>query len=153
VFAQGREWTHEYSLVWQLLDYPEHQGVQRLVKDLNHLYRATPALYARDSEPDGFEWIDASDSEQSVVTYLRRDMEGGLAVVACNFTPVPRHAYRVGVPVGGTFDERLNTDDAAYGGSGVANGAVEAEEITWHGRPYSLSLTLPPLGTVVLVPR
>ena len=152
-FAQGREWTHEYSLDWHLLEIDEHRGVQQLVKDLNHLYRATPALYVRDSEVDGFEWIDASDSEQSVVTYLRRAPGGGLAVVACNFTPVPRHGYRVGVPVAGSFAERLNTDDPAYGGSGVANGVVGAEEVTWHGRPYSLSLTLPPLATVIFTPQ
>jgi len=152
-FAQGREWTHEYSLDWHLLEIDEHRGVQQLVKDLNHLYRATPALYARDSEVDGFEWIDASDSEQSVLTYLRRAPGGGLAVVACNLTPVPRSGYRVGVPAPGSFAERLNTDDPAYGGSGVANGTVEAEEVSWHGRPYSLSLTLPPLATVVFTPQ
>ena len=152
-FAQGREWTHEYSLDWHLLEIDEHRGVQRLVKDLNHLYRATPALYAHDSEVDGFEWIDASDSEQSVVTYLRRAPGGGLAVVACNLTPVPRHGYRVGVPVPGGFAERLNTDDPAYGGSGVVNGTIEAEEVSWHGRPYSLSLTLPPLSTVIFIPQ
>ena len=152
-FAQFREWTHEYSLDWHLLEYPEHAGVQRLVRDLNGLYGDLDALHARDSEADGFEWIDASDSEQSVVTYLRRGAAGEIAVVACNFTPVVRHAYRVGVPFAATYEERLNTDARAYGGSGVANGPVTADEVTWHGRDYSLVLTLPPLATVVLVPQ
>jgi len=151
--AQEREWAHQQSLDWHLLEQPNHGGVHRLVRELNHLYRQVPALHDLDSEAEGFEWIDASDSEQSVVTYLRRATDGSIAVVACNFTPIVRHGYRVGVPVGGTYDERLNTDDPVYGGSGVANGTVQTEEIAWHGRNFSLPLTLPPLATIVLLPR
>jgi 1,4-alpha-glucan branching enzyme len=153
-FGQEREWTHQYSLDWHLLDDGMHQGVQSLVRDLNRLYRATPALYERDFEPHGFEWVDASDTENSVISYLRKGTQAHRPVlVVCNFTPVPRHDYRVGVPLGGHWVERLNSDAGEYGGSGVGNGGgLAAEEVSWHGRPYSLPLTLPPLATVILEP-
>ncbi|MFW5680039.1 MAG: 1,4-alpha-glucan branching protein GlgB [Pseudomonadota bacterium] len=153
-FAQEREWNFDQSLDWHHLDDPMHHGVQDLVRELNGLYRATPALHQLDAEWTGFEWIDASDSEQSVISYLRRGSDGSIAVVVCNFTPVVRHGYRIGVPVEGRYVERLNTDATRFGGSGVDNGgAVMAEDVPWHGRHYSLRVTLPPLGTLVLTPE
>jgi 1,4-alpha-glucan branching enzyme len=152
--AQRREWNHDAPLDWYLLEEPSHKGVQVLIKDLNTLYSATPALYQIDFEPAGFEWIGGGDTENSVVSFLRRGhAERDLAIVVCNFTPVVRHGYRIGVPEAAPYEEALNTDDARYGGSGVTNGeGVIAEKVQSHGREYSLSLTLPPLATVVLKP-
>jgi 1,4-alpha-glucan branching enzyme len=152
--AQRREWNHDASLDWHLLDETPHRGVQALVKDLNALYSATPALYEVDFEPAGFGWIEGGDIENSVVSFLRRGKTPeDLAIVVCNFTPVVRHGYRIGVPKGGAYEEALNTDDAHYGGSGVGNGEdVRAEKVLVHGQPYSLSLTLPPLAAMVLKP-
>jgi 1,4-alpha-glucan branching enzyme len=150
--AQRREWNHDAALDWHLLEEKPHSGVQGLIKDLNAIYSATPALYEVDFEPAGFEWIEGGDMENSVVSFLRRGNKD-LAIVVCNFTPVVRHGYRIGVPEGGTYEETLNTDDIRYGGSGVGNGeGVRAERAPAHGQPYSLSLTLPPLATVVLKP-
>ncbi|HSA81947.1 MAG TPA: 1,4-alpha-glucan branching enzyme, partial [Geminicoccaceae bacterium] len=151
-FAQGREWNHDTSLDWHQLDDPRHRGMQQLVRDLNHLYRELPALHERDCEPDGFEWLELHDSEQSALIFLRRGVDPSrVVVVACNFTPVPRYGYRVGVPLPGHYRERLNTDAAIYGGGNIGNGGgIMAEEFGSHGRPYSLSLTLPPLGVVFL---
>jgi 1,4-alpha-glucan branching enzyme len=151
-FAQGREWNHDVSLDWHQLDDPQHRGVQQLVRDLNHLYRELPALHERDCEPEGFEWLELHDSEQSALAFLRRGADPARVVaVACNFTPVPRYGYRIGVPLPGHYRERLNTDAAVYGGGNIGNGGgVTAEEQGSHGRPYSLSLTLPPLATVFL---
>ncbi len=153
-FAQESEWSHERSLDWHLLDDHMHHGVQSLVRDLNGFYRTTPALHVYDAESRGFEWIDASDNEASVISFLRWGREGDAPVlVVCNFTPVPRHGYRIGVPRGGRWVERINTDSHAYGGSGMGNlGGVRAEPVSWHGRAYSLNLTLPPLGTLILEP-
>jgi len=150
-FAQEAEWNHDHSLDWHLLDDGMHRGVQTLVGDLNRLYRETPALHVFDSEPRGFEWVDASDNEASVLSFLRWGREGDAPVlVVCNFTPVPRESYRIGVPRGGRWVERINTDSRTYGGSGMGNGgAVDAKKVAWHGRPYSLDLTLPPLGTLI----
>ncbi|HKS87996.1 MAG TPA: 1,4-alpha-glucan branching protein GlgB, partial [Stellaceae bacterium] len=150
-FAQEREWNHDIGLDWQLLGDPMHGGVQRLVRDLNRLYRATPALHQLDCEPEGFSWIDAANGAESVLSYLRRGRDPeGLAVIVCNFTPVPRHGYRIGVPRPGRYAERINTDAEIYGGSGVGNsGEVLAEPYPMHGHAYSLSLQLPPLGVVI----
>ncbi|MDZ4783923.1 MAG: 1,4-alpha-glucan branching protein GlgB, partial [Planctomycetia bacterium] len=147
-FAQEREWNHDTGLDWPLIEDPAHAGIQRLVRDLNALYRGTPALHARDCEADGFEWIDANDSENSVLSFLRRADDGRpLAIVVCNFTPVVRPNYRGGVPDGGVYHEALNSDAGLYGGSNIGNGGhVTAEPVPWHGRPYSLKLTLPPLA-------
>jgi 1,4-alpha-glucan branching enzyme len=144
------EWYHEKNLDWSLLDYPSHAGLQRWVKDLNRLYKNERALYELDFDPSGFEWIDCNDAQQSTLSLLRK---GGSAeetiVVACNFTPVPRHNYRVGVPTGGLWQEILNSDAHEYGGSGQGNfGAVEAEDTSIYGRPYSLNITLPPIAAV-----
>jgi 1,4-alpha-glucan branching enzyme len=150
--AQRREWNHDAALDWHLLEEKPHSGVQSLIKDLNAIYSATPALYEVDFEPAGFEWIEGGDMENSVVSFLRRGNKD-LAIVVCNFTPVVRHGYRIGVPERGTYEETLNTDDSRYGGSGVGNGeGVRAEKVPAHGQPYSLSLTLPPLATMVLKP-
>jgi len=153
--AQENEWNHDTSLDWHMLGDPSHAGVQRLVRDLNALYRATSALHARDCESEGFQWIDANDSANSVLSFLRHGGDSApIAVVVCNFTPVVRHDYRIGVPQGGGYREALNSDSEIYGGSDVGNGGwVKAEQIPWHGRPYSLSLTLPPLGGLILVSR
>ena len=151
-FAQEREWDHDQSLDWHLLADPMHRGMHALVRDLNRLYRGSPALHRFDCEPRGFEWIDAEDSGHSVLSYLRRGEAGEKPIaVVCNFTPVVRHKFRLGVPNRGRWVERMNTDAAAYGGSNVGNlGGVQAQDQSWHGQPVSVELTLPPLATVVL---
>jgi 1,4-alpha-glucan branching enzyme len=151
-FAQEREWNHDRPLDWWLLDQPEHAGMQRLVSDLNAVYREHPALHRRDSRGDGFSWVVLHDRDQSVFAYLRYGEEGDKPVLAvCNFTPVPRHGYRVGVPSAGGWREVVNTDAARYGGSNLGNGGwVEAEQMGWGDFPATLSLTLPPLATIIL---
>ncbi len=151
-FAQEREWDHNGSLDWHLLDDPMHKGVRGLVADLNRLYRREGPLHQLDTDPHGFAWIDCNDRDNSVITYLRRGFDPEeLIVVACNFTPVPRPSYRVGVPLPGFYAEALNTDSEWYGGSNIHNGGGRhAEGTAWHGHPHSLDLTLPPLATVVL---
>jgi 1,4-alpha-glucan branching enzyme len=152
-FGQKREWRHEESLEWHVLQYPLHAGVKRWVRDLNRLLKETPALHQLDFSSEGFEWIDCNNGDESVLVYLRKGADGAPVLVACNFTPVPRHSYRVGAPLGGTWLELLNSDATEYGGSGIGNsGAVLAEPLGSHGRPYSLSLHLPPLALVVLAP-
>jgi 1,4-alpha-glucan branching enzyme len=154
-FGQRREWAHDESLEWHVLQHPLHAGVQRWVRDLNRLYRATPALYERDFSAEGFEWVDCNDSETSALSFLRRGSRPeDVALIVCNFTPVPRDNYRVGVPRGGLWRERLNSDAGDYGGSGIGNfGAVEAAPLGSHGRYHSLVLRLPPLAIVILTPE
>jgi 1,4-alpha-glucan branching enzyme len=150
-FGQVREWDHDRSLDWHLLDEPLHEGVRRWVSDLNRVYRAEPALHELDFDPGGFEWVDANNADQSVVSFLRTGPGGPPVLVVCNFTPVPRDAYRVGVPRSGTWEEILNGDAAVYGGSGVGNlGGVESTGEGCHGRPDSVLLSLPPLAAVFL---
>jgi 1,4-alpha-glucan branching enzyme len=152
-FGQRREWTHEAGLEWWVLQYPEHAGIQRWVADLNVLYRAEPALYQLDFESSGFEWIDSHDADASVLSFLRRPREGAPVLAVCNFTPVPRANYAVGVPAGGFWRELLNSDAQLYGGSGSGNfGGVEAAPVAAQGRRHSLTLTLPPLSIVLLKP-
>jgi len=154
-FGQTREWNHDQSLDWHLLGMgPYHEGLQRLVRELNRLYRSEPALHQVDFDPAGFQWIDCSDSEQSVVSFVRRAKDPAeFVLVVCNFTPVPRHGYRIGVPTPGFYRELLNTDARLYGGSDVGNvGEARAEAVACHGQPDSLVLTLPPLATVILKP-
>ncbi len=148
-FAQGAEWNAESSLDWHLLDTRWHQGVQQLVRDLNRLYRATPALHELDCDPAGFEWLEANDADNSVFAWLRKRRDGKAPVmVACNFTPVPR-TYRLGVPIAGRWREILNTDADVYAGSGTGNqGGVQTEPVASHGRAHSALLVLPPLATV-----
>ena len=154
-FGQGREWNHDESLEWHLRQGPLHGGLQRWVADLNRVYREEPALHELDSDGAGFEWIECNDADQSTISLLRRGLSSrDLVMVICNFTPVPRENYRVGVPEGGFWRELLNSDAREYGGSGVGNGGGrEAEPRPCHGRPFSLTLTLPPLGAVYLARR
>jgi 1,4-alpha-glucan branching enzyme len=152
--AQRREWSEARSLDWDLLAHAPHAGVQGLVRDLNRLHRDIAALHQRDCEPGGFAWIEADDADNSVFSFLRFGEDGASPVMAlCNFTPVPRQGYRFGAPVPGRYAVLLNTDDARYGGTGCFQGAgarVEAQDIPWHGRPYSVCIDLPPLATVML---
>ena len=149
-FGQWNEWYHETSLDWNLLEHPSHSGVQRWVTDLNQLYKNEPALHELDFDQAGFEWIDCNDSQQSTLSFLRKGSSTeDTIVIACNFTPVPHHNYRVGVPEGGLWSEILNSDAKEYDGSGQGNfGAVGAETTSFHGRPYSVNITLPPLAIV-----
>jgi 1,4-alpha-glucan branching enzyme len=149
--GQWREWNHEESLDWHLLAHAPHRGLQRWVRDLNTTYRGEPALHELDCEAAGFEWIDGDDAEQSTLSFLRRGRSRQDAVlVVCNFTPLPRHGFRVGVPAAGRWAEILNSDAPLYGGSGQGNlGGVHSTPVTWHDRQQSLVLTLPPLAVVV----
>ncbi|HWU38847.1 MAG TPA: alpha amylase C-terminal domain-containing protein, partial [Candidatus Acidoferrum sp.] len=155
-FGQTNEWYHETSLDWHLLGMgPYHRGLQRMIQDLNQLYRSEAALHEVDFTPAGFQWIDCNDWESSTISFLRRAHNpDNFLVFVCNFTPVIRSSYRLGVPRGGFYRERLNTDAALYGGSNVGNaGGVMAEAIPHHGHPFSLLLKLPPLATLVLQPE
>ena len=153
-FAQEREWNHDRSLDWHLLEGDEahlHGGVQRMIRDLNHLYRDTPALHELDQDTEGFRWIVGDDADNSVLAFERRDAKGNVVVVVANMTPVVREGYRVGVPSGGRWTEAFNSDAETYGGAGNGNmGGVEAAAMPSHGRDHSLALTLPPLGVLIL---
>jgi 1,4-alpha-glucan branching enzyme len=150
--AQWREWDHDSDLDWPLLDNKMHAGVQRLVRDLNTLYRDEPSLYRKDAEGEGFRWVIGDDRANSVFAYMRQgNQDDSPVLVVCNMTPVPRHGYRIGVPQAGTWREILNTDSELYGGSNLGNsGAVHASEEPSHGMPASLTLVLPPLATIIL---
>ncbi len=149
-FGQRSEWNHDTSLQWDLLQYPEHRGVQRMVADLNALYRREPALHQVDFQWQGFQWIDCNDADASVLSFIRRAREQWDAiVVVANFTPVAREKYRVGVPDPGWYRELFNSDAEFYGGSNYGNaGGVMAEPVPWMGMNYSLPLRLPPLATL-----
>ncbi len=149
-FAQGAEWNHEQSLDWHLLEHPNHAGVQRLVRDLNTLYRETPALYLQDTRSEGFRWIDGGNANDSVFSWVRYGKEDSPPMlVVCNFTPVTRTDFRVGVPMAGHWVERLNTDSMYYGGSNQGNGdGLNSEHISAHGCEQSVVMTVPPLATV-----
>jgi 1,4-alpha-glucan branching enzyme len=149
-FAQGAEWNATGELDWYLLDYPLHQGVSLALGDLNRLYVNTPSLHRRDFEHEGFEWIDCHDAPQSVLSYVRKS-EDDFVVIVLNFTPVPRNDYRIGVPVSGTYRELFNSDSTYYGGSNMGNPPRTTDDKGWMGRPYSVSLTLPPLAGILLV--
>jgi len=149
-FGQKQEWRHDGQLDWHLLDHPGHAGLLHLVGDLNRLYRGEPALHEQDTEPAGFQWIDADDAEASIYSFLRipKAANDRIAMVL-NFTPSPRSGYRIGVPGPGYWKEVLNTDAEAYGGTNTGNtGGVQAEAVPCHGQPYSLSIGVPPLGAV-----
>ncbi len=152
--GQWPEWNHDDEVDWAVLDYPLAEGLQRLVADVNRLYRERPELYRSDFDPEGFAWIDCHDTDNSVISYLRRDDQGHHLLVVLNFTPVPRHGYRIGVPHHGSYRELLNSDSAYYGGSNLGNGgAIASEDLPWMGQPRSLVLTLPPLGALILAPE
>ncbi len=149
--AQVREWSHDRQLDWFLLDDPAHRGVQQLVRDLNKLYVAEPALHRADCEPSGFRWIIADDRSNSVFAWLRSAAEAPPVLVVCNLTPVPRHGYRIGVPHAGRWRELFNSDAGQYGGGNLGNvGGADAQAVPAHGFPASLQLTLPPLSVLVL---
>jgi 1,4-alpha-glucan branching enzyme len=152
-FGQVSEWAHDGSLEWHVLQYPLHSGMQSCVADLNRAYRDHRAMHELDCERPGFEWIEAQDRDNSVLSFIRRgESTGEIVLIVCNFTPVVRAGYRVGVPRGGHWKEIVNTDAAEYGGSGVGNmGGAEARAEPFHGREYSLDLVLPPLGALWLV--
>jgi len=150
-FAQGREWNDATALDWHLLERPQHQGVQSLIGDLNNLYRNTVALHEVEFEHSGFEWVDCHDASQSVLSYIRKDKAGHNIIVILNFTPVPRTNYRIGLPQTGFYREVLNSDSELYGGSNLGNiGGINTESVPWMNSNHSATLTLPPLGAVVL---
>jgi len=154
-FGQKREWQHDESLEWHVLQYPLHAGVKNWVRDLNTFYRNEPALFEQDFSPAGFEWIDCNDAENSTISFLRKGREDkDVVLVICNFTPVVRENYRIGVPRAGFWRECLNSDAPHYGGSGQGNlGGIEAAPLQAHGRYQSLNLRLPPLGVLMLKPE
>lgn len=149
-FGQGREWNHDESLDWHLLEHPLHKGIHKWVKDLHHLYKNEPALYQLDFAEDGFKWVDAGDWERSIISYLRKDKDGKHLLVVCNFTPQTHFNYGIGVPEGGIWTEVLNSDNQDYNGSGQMNpGGLEAQQVPLHGYEHSLHLTIPPLGIII----
>jgi 1,4-alpha-glucan branching enzyme len=148
--AQPTEWADGSELSWSLEQQPAHHGVQRLVRDLNRVYQAFPALHQQDVQSGGFDWIAHEDAAQSVVAFVRYGLGGECAVVVCNFTPLPRYGYRIGMPSAGTWRELINTDNVVYGGSGVGNGELATESVAAHHRAQSVVLTLPPLACLVL---
>ena len=151
-FGQFIEWKYRESLDWHLLDYPLHARLHQYVKDLNHLYLSQKYLWQQDFDWQGFEWIDPHDSSQSVVSFIRRGKdEDDFIIVICNFTPVVRYDYRIGVPLAGSYREIWNSDEEKYGGSGQVNSPrLFSEDIPWHNQPHSLLLKLPPLAAVYL---
>lgn len=150
-FGQGREWNVNASLDWHLLDSDWHQGIKLANHDLNHLYANLPALHDLDFQPQGFEWIDCQDVDQSVLSYVRRARDGSFVLILLNFTPVPRANYRLGVPQAGEYAEIFNSDAQYYGGSNISNGtAIKTEQISWMGHGQSILISLPPLGGVIL---
>jgi 1,4-alpha-glucan branching enzyme len=153
-FAQRDEWNFNKSLDWHLLDYAPHRGIQQLVGDLNRVYRAEPALHEIDFEAHGFEWLDCTDSDAGVLSFIRRGSKPeDIVIVVAHFTPILRENYRVAVPKPGKYREILNSDAAAYGGSNAGNlGVVSADPIPWAGREYSLKLRLPALAVLILKP-
>jgi 1,4-alpha-glucan branching enzyme len=153
-FGQGREWNYDESLDWHALDQPLHKGLQRFVQDLNRAYRSERALHEVDFDASGFQWIDCNDSENSVVSFVRRAKNADDFVVAIlNFTPVPREKYKIGVPAAGPYLELVNSDSESYGGSNAGNGgAIVTDRLASHGYEQSLRLTLPPLGFLLLKP-
>jgi 1,4-alpha-glucan branching enzyme len=152
--GQFDEWSHDRSIDWHLLQYPEHEGIQRLVRDLNLVYRETRALFERDVSPEGFRWIDAGNADQNVISFIRYDAGGHPGVVCvANFSPTVYENFRVGMPLGGRWRELINTDAGVYGGADVRNwDGVEAEPNAWHGQPFSAAMHLPPLGVLWLEP-
>ncbi len=152
-FGQGREWNHDRSLDWHLLERPLHAGLRQYVADLNRVYGAEPAMHELDFDPAGFQWIDCNDNDNSVVSFMRRAKSGEVIVAILNFTPVPRDGYRIGVPTPGAYDELINSDSEIYGGGNLGNaGVVFTEPIASHGHEQSLRLNLPPLGFLLLKP-
>ena len=152
-FGQGREWRSSWELEWWQLGLEPHRGIQSLVRDLNHLYRNLPALYEQDFGQDGFSWIDCQDADRSLLSFLRSGRNGETVVAAFNFTPVPRHRYRIGVPFDCTYREVFNSDSHYYGGGNLGNSSeIHAKSLPWMGQPYSVEIELPPLAGIMLTP-
>ena len=153
-FGQGNEWNSANPIDWWVLEYDFHRGLKQMVTDLNRLYHSDPVLHHYEFEWQGFEWIDCHDAEQSILSYQRKKDDDFLVVVV-NFTPVPRQSYRIGVPRAGRYTEIFNSDSHYYAGSGVGNGGIDliAEEQPWMEHPYSITITVPPLGGLVLRPE
>ncbi|RFC37150.1 MAG: 1,4-alpha-glucan branching enzyme [Candidatus Nitrotoga sp. LAW] len=152
-FGQGREWRSSWELEWWQLGLEPHRGIQNMMRDLNNFYRNLPALYEQDFEQDGFSWIDCQDAERSLLSFLRRGRNGETVVVAFNFTPVPRHRYRIGVPFNCTYQKIFNSDSHYYGGGNLGNPSeIHAEFLPWMGQPYSVEIELPPLAGIMLTP-
>ncbi len=151
--AQYQEWSHDRSLDWHLLEYPNHSGVQKLICDLNEIYRSTPALYEIDFSGEGFEWIDWDDRDNSILSWVRRDRSGGYVICITNFTPVVRYDYRIGVSDKRPFEEIMNTDADIFGGSGIGNAELLPDDIGHRGKPHAISVTIPPLATLIIAPR
>jgi 1,4-alpha-glucan branching enzyme len=152
--GQWLEWNPARGLDWELLDFDSHRGIQHLLRDLNRLYVAEAPLHDQDFDAGGFSWVDSHDADQSVISFLRHARDGRFVLVALNFTPVPRHGYRLGVPRAGNYAEVFNSDSEYYGGSNIGNGdGIKASAGSWMGRPASIEITLPPLAAVVIVPR
>jgi 1,4-alpha-glucan branching enzyme len=150
--APWREWDHDRSLDWHLLESPAHAGIKRFLSELGALYRDGPAFWCHDHDPHGFQWVDVADRQNSVISYVRRD-GADHAVIVLNFQPAPRQHYRIGVPARGSYVCALSSDDARFGGSGwVLPDRIESEAVPYHGHAYSLEVTLPPLGAIVLLP-
>ncbi|MGH2735564.1 MAG: alpha amylase C-terminal domain-containing protein, partial [Actinomycetota bacterium] len=151
--GQFHEWSEEGDLDWATLGDHRHAGVRNLVRDLNRVYRESPALWERDFTHEGFRWIDANDSDNNVLSFCRTGSDGSNLVCVANFSPVPRYGFRLGLPHGGTYQEVVNTDAETYGGSNVGNlGTIEAEPVPWHGLDHSASVALPPLAVLWLRP-
>lgn len=150
-FGQWDEWNHDKSIDWHLLRFTPHKCLQKFVMDLNHIYQSEPALYGVDFHYQGFEWIDFRDSDNSTILFMRKAKDpDNFLIIACNFTPVPRMGYRIGVPVNSFYKEILNSDSQIYWGSNMGNaGGVNTDKIPWHGKPYSIKITLPPLSVVI----
>ena len=151
--AQYQEWSHDRSLDWHLLEYPNHGGIHKLLCDLNQIYASTPALYELDFSGAGFEWIDWDDRDNSLLSWIRRDKSGGYVICITNFTPIVRYDYRIGVSDARPFEEIMNTDADIFGGSGIGNGELQPDDVGHRGKPHALSVTIPPLATLILKPR
>ncbi|MBN1907277.1 MAG: 1,4-alpha-glucan branching protein GlgB [Deltaproteobacteria bacterium] len=152
--GQWREWDHDQSLEWHLLQYENHQKILDFVRELNRVYHQEPAMHEVDFSFEGFEWIDFRDAESSVVSFLRRDKKGGILLFVFNFTPSPRENYRIGAPVNGFYREIMNSDSRNFGGSDIGlKGGILSDNVEWHGRPFSLNLTIPPLAMLILKPE
>jgi 1,4-alpha-glucan branching enzyme len=154
-FGQFIEWKYKESLDWHLLNYPMHDKLHKYVSDLNHLYRSEKALYEVDSSHEGFEWIDCNDTEHSIVSFIRKGLDWhDMLIFVCNFTPASHEAYRIGAPLDTAYTEIFNSDDEKYGGSNILNTEIiTAESLPWHNKPYSITLRIPPLGTLILRPN
>jgi 1,4-alpha-glucan branching enzyme len=150
-FGQSSEWNFQQSLDWHLTQYDYHRGIQEVIKDLNTIYKSCPALYEKQFSSEGFQWIDYGDHENSVLTYVRKghDAKNDL-IVACNFTPVTRENYRIGIEKRGRLKVIFNSDDVRYGGSGIKNSALKVTKTPWHGQEKSVELTIPPLGVIII---